>query len=120
MAGKSSETQLGSAWVLTISTGETFDTQRNVQTCLERHFVIRAKEQWNGITCNTGAIYGAVDGRSEYVIFYDNQDQRCRGALIMSNALVQRANWSPRLNDDETTWVKAKVLGNETHALYDK
>ena len=38
----------------------------------------------------------------------------------MSNALVQRANWSPRLNDDETTWVKAKVLGNETHALYDK
>lgn len=38
----------------------------------------------------------------------------------MSNALVQRANWSPRLNDDKKTWVKVKMLSNETHTLYDK
>lgn len=62
--------QLGSAWVVTISTSEIFDTQRHVQTCLERHIVICPKEQWNGIACNTGAIYGAVNGGSEYVIFY--------------------------------------------------
>jgi len=40
--------------------------------------------------------------------------------MRMSNALVQRASWSPRLNDDKKTWAKVKVLSNETHTLYDK
>ena len=63
-AGNSSETQLGKAWVAYQQ-----NTNRNLKTCLERNIVICAEEEGNGIASNTRAIYSAVHGRPEYIIF---------------------------------------------------